>query len=145
MMNTAKAAFKVMGINGDEDFCSCCGKTGLSKVVWLAPLDPDGGVSGEAAPYGTTCAAYKLRITSEKATRSTAKIEAAIDRKLEETVNAAIADIRKGFVVMGSYLVPADSDFSRPDAEILAARDARFPLLGYLNGRLTLKQAAAIL
>ena len=43
--------FKVLGINDDEDFCMCCGKVGLAKVVWVEDME-----TGEIKHFGTTCA-----------------------------------------------------------------------------------------
>lgn len=63
------------GCNDEADTCSCCGRTGLKRVVWLEEAD-----GGEAAPYGTTCAA--LLLTGRKLNRSEA----------EKAVDAAFAD-----------------------------------------------------
>lgn len=140
-----ETTFKVMGVNDDVDYCGHCGKTGLKRVVWLAPLDADGTVVGEAAPYGTTCAAWALNITNEKVSHSNARIDRAIALLQEQSVNEHIAALRKGWIVLGQYLVPPDSDFSKPTPELLAARDARYPVLGYLNGKLTVADAARLM
>ena len=42
---------KILGINDDRDFCQCCGKTGLSRVVWI-----ENDETGEIRHFGTTCA-----------------------------------------------------------------------------------------
>ena len=55
--------FRLMGTNDDHNTCEFCGRTNLKRVVMLAPLDPDGNVEGEAAPYGTSCAATLLGYT----------------------------------------------------------------------------------
>ena len=55
--------YRLVGCNDDFDTCACCGKTGLKRVMMLAPLDPDGGVEDEASPYGTSCAARLLGYT----------------------------------------------------------------------------------
>lgn len=52
--------FRIMGCNDDFDTCDCCGKTGLKRVVMLAPVDPDGNLEGDPSPYGTSCAAKLL-------------------------------------------------------------------------------------
>ena len=51
-MNTTRYTYHAT--NDEADICSCCGKKGLKRVVWLSC---DGN---EAAPYGTTCAGYLL-------------------------------------------------------------------------------------
>jgi hypothetical protein len=139
----SKQQFRVMGVNDDVDYCGHCGKTGLKRVVWLAPVDADGTVCGEAAPYGTTCAWWALN--GEKLTRSNARIEREISARLQKSVDDYITKLRTGWVVLGQYLVPSDSDFSKPTSEILTARDARYPVLGYLNGKLTITQAARLM
>jgi hypothetical protein len=50
------SGYVVKGSNADSHSCSACGRTDLNRVIWLAPLDPDGN-EGAAAPYGTDCAA----------------------------------------------------------------------------------------
>lgn len=52
--------YRYIATNDEADSCSCCGRTGLKRVVWLVELDPDGGELGDAAPYGTTCGAHLL-------------------------------------------------------------------------------------
>lgn len=47
--------YRILGVNGDKDFCSCCGKQNLQKVVWIENTG-----SCEVNHYGTTCAAYLL-------------------------------------------------------------------------------------
>ncbi len=47
--------YKILGVNSDVDFCSCCGKQNLKKVVWIENVD-----SQQFNHYGTTCAAYLL-------------------------------------------------------------------------------------
>lgn len=66
--------YRITAINDEHDACSCCGKTGLKRVVWLN----DG--SAYDMPFGTTCAAKKLRV----ATTGKAQIE----RKLDELLYA---------------------------------------------------------
>lgn len=137
--------YKVMGINDDVNYCGCCGKTGLKRVVWIAPLDADGNVAGEASPYGTTCAAYTLRITKEKGVRATAKIEAKINAELLKSIDSKIANIRKDFVQLnttqGSYLLPPSLMNMGLDAALKARKDM-FPILGFYDGTLNVKQAA---
>lgn len=47
-----KPAFKVLGVNDDSDFCECCGKQGLKKVVWIEET-----VTGKLSHFGVICAA----------------------------------------------------------------------------------------
>jgi len=44
--------FKVLGINDDKNFCECCGKSGLQRVVWIEDTE-----TGEVKHFGTSCAA----------------------------------------------------------------------------------------
>jgi hypothetical protein len=43
--------FKVLGVNDDQNFCECCGKTGLKRVVWVEDTE-----TGDIKHFGTTCA-----------------------------------------------------------------------------------------
>jgi hypothetical protein len=53
MSNTTTQArrFEVKGINDDRDFCMCCGKTGLKRVVWIEDTE-----TSEVNHYGVVCA-----------------------------------------------------------------------------------------
>lgn len=53
MNQTTSAArrFEVKGINDDRDFCMCCGKTGLKRVVWIEDSETQ-----EVRHYGVVCA-----------------------------------------------------------------------------------------
>lgn len=44
--------FKVLGVNDDRNFCECCGKQNLARVVWIENEE-----TGEIKHFGTTCAA----------------------------------------------------------------------------------------
>jgi hypothetical protein len=43
--------FQVVGINDERDYCECCGKKGLKRVVWVRDTETD-----EVKHFGTTCA-----------------------------------------------------------------------------------------
>lgn len=43
--------YQVLGISDDKDFCQCCGKTGLKRVVFIEDTE-----TGEVQHFGTTCA-----------------------------------------------------------------------------------------
>lgn len=43
--------FKVLGVNDDKDFCECCGKSRLSRVVWIENLE-----TGKIQHFGVVCA-----------------------------------------------------------------------------------------
>jgi hypothetical protein len=47
--------FKIVAVNNDTDTCSCCGRTGLKRVAWVAQTIE--GIEHDPAPFGTTCAA----------------------------------------------------------------------------------------
>lgn len=42
--------FTVLGVTDDRDFCQCCGRQGLKRVVWI-----EDGESGAVRHFGTTC------------------------------------------------------------------------------------------
>lgn len=43
---------RVLAVNDDRDFCECCGRQGLKRVVWIEDCE-----SGVIKHFGTTCAA----------------------------------------------------------------------------------------
>lgn len=43
--------YRVLSVNDDKDFCGCCGKTGLKRVVFIENIE-----TGEVDHFGTTCA-----------------------------------------------------------------------------------------
>ena len=43
--------FKVKGVNDEQSFCSCCGKSDLKRVVWIEDTE-----TGVISHFGTTCA-----------------------------------------------------------------------------------------
>lgn len=55
--------FEVVEINSETDFCECCGKTGLKRVVWIHDIKND-----DTKHFGTTCAMQPAKgfdLTSE--------------------------------------------------------------------------------
>ena len=53
--------FKIIAVNDDVDTCSCCGRTNLKKVAWVAQTV--NGTEYDPAPFGTTCAANAVANT----------------------------------------------------------------------------------
>jgi predicted metal-binding protein len=45
---------KILGVNDDRNFCECCGKVGLKRVVWIKNTE-----TGEIVHYGTICVTTK--------------------------------------------------------------------------------------
>ena len=45
------ANYKIKAVNSDRDFCECCGKSGISRVVWVENTE-----TGEVKHYGVVCA-----------------------------------------------------------------------------------------
>ena len=48
--------FVVVGVNDERDFCECCGRTGLKRVVWIEDTETQ-----EIKHFGTTCAAAPVK------------------------------------------------------------------------------------
>ena len=134
--------YTIKGINDEEDTCSCCGKTGLKRVVWLAAVSVDGEES-EPMPLGTSCAAKKMfGKSSGKASdenKLTAAMSAAVKAKCHQLLNS--------FVAFGSNCVPAEL-IEMAKVDLFAAmteRNNRFPILNWMNGTITTQQAAKYL
>jgi hypothetical protein len=58
----------IKGTNDDVDTCSCCGRTNLKKVVWIAEIID--GVEQSPAAVGTTCASRMIRGSGGKVSKS---------------------------------------------------------------------------
>lgn len=48
--------YQVLEVNDSRDFCECCGKTGLKRVVFIRDVETD-----EVKHFGTTCAASPVK------------------------------------------------------------------------------------
>lgn len=139
--------FRMVGINDDASECSCCGRQGLKRVVWLMPLDVDGNPEGDAAPYGTSCAATLMGYAYPKSSASKRKIEAEAVMAMRQTVEDAVTGIRKAHMTrLGAYFVLNDLV-----AEVQAGRmtlkqaeeerERRFPLLRFWSGKIDYPEA----
>lgn len=43
--------YQLLAVNDTRDYCECCGRKGLKRVVWIVDLE-----TGEEKHFGTTCA-----------------------------------------------------------------------------------------
>ena len=48
--------YNVVGVNDDKDFCECCGRQGLKRVVWIEDTETQ-----EVKHFGTTCATAPVK------------------------------------------------------------------------------------
>lgn len=90
-----------MGVNDDRDFCECCGKQNLQKVVWIEDTE-----TGEIKHFGVICAirpAKGFDLTSEikKAARNH-------QSRMERIWSAAHKEYRS----KGGKYSPMDKDYS---------------------------------
>ena len=134
------------GVNDDVDFCEACGKRGLKRVVWLAPLDEEGNELADPAPYGVDCAARMLGWSYSKQ-KSTAKLEQMNrDRKSAE-VEAYIKQLMYGWRICDrKYMLPVDLiervfRCEITPIEAFTLRNERYPILTYLGGGISLDEA----
>ena len=70
------------GCNDEAEYCTCCGRTGLKKVVWLRE-NVDGEVS-QPSPFGVVCAAHLLGIKNPTSPRAKREIEMAQEQANKE-------------------------------------------------------------
>lgn len=76
-----KRKFKVLGVNSEKDFCQCCGKRGLMRVVWIQDVD-----TGEIMHYGTICVLSinkEFRLSAQHQIKSAIKADNKLRLKLE--------------------------------------------------------------
>lgn len=116
------ARFQVIGVNDDKDFCECCGRSGLKRVVWIQDEE-----SGEIKHFGTTCA------TSPKHgfgvdTEVKVAVKRADDKIRTLNILASYAYRRKG----GSYIKNADGvSWTPADRDLLQACKAEIEARGF--------------
>ena len=56
--------YKIKAVNSDRDYCECCGKENISKVVWIENTE-----TGEINHYGTVCAQSPEKGVGKKAVK----------------------------------------------------------------------------
>ena len=98
--------FKVLAVNDDRDFCECCGKTGLKKVVWIENTE-----TGVIQHFGTSCAAAPA-----KGFESDKEIKAAV-RKFEDIVRGCAMVATHQYRAAGGLYVTGKDAFSRAPAD----------------------------
>jgi hypothetical protein len=135
-MTTATASrFVIKGINDEESSCSCCGKTGLKRVVWIEDTE-----TGEINFFGTSCATQPAKcfgITKKEVNSALRKFEAdqvavknaAIVARHKAAYDLAVAEYTGGFRQVQSPLKPdifftLPNDSEQLDALIKKHRDA---------------------
>lgn len=94
--------YRLMGINSDSDVCSCCGKKGLKRVAWLAPLDVDGNVCGEVAAFGCVCASLALGHGKLSPSKAEKQITSEI-KESEHFVDCVMAYFHRGQLSRCAY------------------------------------------
>lgn len=116
--------YQVLSVNDDRDFCGCCGKTGLKRVVFIQDNE-----TGEVNHFGTTCA-----MSPVKGFAVDKEIKAAIKRA-DEKRKVAHAIARAEYRKNGGTFLPYDEKTGvwafadRPAYDAIFARvftEARF-------------------
>ena len=82
--------FQFLGVNDDRDFCECCGKQELKRVVWIEDLE-----TGEVKHYGTTCATNPAKAFGVKVNKAIRNASANHDRWSREAAMQAWWMIRR--------------------------------------------------
>ncbi|MDR8093112.1 hypothetical protein KPB05_37280 [Burkholderia gladioli] len=79
--------FEVVGVNDERDFCECCGRQRLKRVVWIRDTETD-----DVKHFGTTCATSPV-----KGFNLDTEIKRAISvfQSKEKAFNAAVYQIYK--------------------------------------------------
>lgn len=135
------ATYKLKGINDEADYCSCCGRTELKRVVWLAKLDVDGCENADPLPYGTTCAGMLMSVKAG----SKHKLNQKFDQLLYDAVVEKIRSIQSAFIpVDRKWLFPAEC-LGMSVSEMFAYKQSKWPILKFNEGKMTLAEAAKYL
>lgn len=90
-------AYRVAGTTDEATTCDLCGKVELRATVMLIPLDDDGNDDGDAAYFGTSCAA-KAAGWTVKDVRAGVKRAADEKREREQAARAAVREAEQEFL-----------------------------------------------
>jgi hypothetical protein len=128
--------FVVKGINDEQSFCSCCGKQGLKRVVWIEDTE-----TGDINHFGTSCAenpAKAFGVTSEirKAVReydkaakvAAEKARAAEFQRLCQVAESTYGGKREQYTIWNGTVLERYVDL----ADFLKHREAVFAAAGFV-------------
>lgn len=69
--------YQFLGVNDDRNFCECCGKQDLKRVVWIEDTE-----EGTIKHFGTTCATNPGKAFGHKMNASIRSASASYDRNI---------------------------------------------------------------
>ena len=135
MTLATSSRFQIKGINDEQDTCSCCGKSGLKRVVWIEDKE-----TGDVDHFGTACAAQPAKcfgITTRDINKAVREYEKEAEQKKRDAAAArqqaayeyAVANYTGGWIKKESPLVAGmfftlcvdSADFDKLRAEYLAS------------------------
>lgn len=102
------ARFLVKGINDDQSFCECCGKSGLNRVVWIEDTE-----TGEIKHFGTTCAAKPA-----KGFDCIAEIKSAIKQANENEKRIVANAMYRYRKVHGGQMISTTTELGYPSSRV---------------------------
>lgn len=106
--------YEVLAVNDDRDFCECCGKEGLKKVVWIRNNETD-----EIKHFGVICAGKP-----EKGFGLDIEIKTAITKHANFQKAVAYAASRIYRAKGGQYQKTGDYEWAPADSSLfLQCRD----------------------
>ena len=82
--------FEFVAVNDTRDFCECCGRKGLKRVVWVRDIEND-----TVKHFGTTCA-----LAPSKSFGIDREIKAGM-RSMDSDIKARWARAHKGYRAAG--------------------------------------------
>lgn len=100
--------YEVLGVNDDKDFCQCCGKVGLKRVVFIRDNETD-----EVRHFGTTCA-----MSPVKGFGADKEIRSAIE-SFRRTQGALAAIAHREYRKVGGTYVSLDAYSARAENMVL--------------------------
>lgn len=84
--------YQFLGVNDDRDFCECCGRVDLKRVVWIEDLE-----EGTVKHFGTTCAQNPSKAFGNKVAASIRTASTKHERRVNESKNWAWCEIKALF------------------------------------------------
>lgn len=81
--------YQFLGVNDDRDFCECCGKVDLKRVVWIEDLE-----EGTIKHFGVVCAQNPAKAFGNKVSASIRSAATNFDRRVRESRNWAWWEVK---------------------------------------------------
>lgn len=88
----AMSRYQFLGVNDDRDFCECCGKIDLKRVVWIEDLE-----EGTIKHFGSVCAQNPAKAFGNKVAAAVRSATTTYERRVRDSRNWAWWEVKTLF------------------------------------------------